>query len=169
MRSGWRIGVAGCVFSTSVLGWVPPASAGQVRRASLTPPDAAAAERARNGAARRLGNAECRRVFSDFRDLRGRTIERKLEEWAVNPVDYLRTMPFLDGSGEPLCHRSKVMLVSSPDVPRVVVCPAFARLQRDQPRVAESLVIHELLHTLGLGENPPTPAEITSRVEARCR
>jgi len=29
-------------------------------------------------------------------------------------------------------------------------------------------MIHEALHTLGLGENPPTSAEITERVLARC-
>ena len=61
------------------------------------------------------------------------------------------------------------MLVSTPNVPRVVVCPGFAGVQRSDPDFAESLVIHELLHTLGLGENPPTSAEITRRVEARCR
>jgi hypothetical protein len=31
------------------------------------------------------------------------------------------------------------------------------------------MVIHEMLHTLGLGENPPTTLEITERVRARCR
>jgi hypothetical protein len=143
--------------------------AGEARRASLTPRDAAAVERARQGAAGRLANAECRRVFSDFQDLHGRTIASKLAEWGLDPAAFLAAVPFRDGSGEPLCHSGKVMLVSSPDVPRVVVCPGFARLERDQPRVAEALVIHELLHTLGLGENPPTPAEITGRVEARCR
>jgi hypothetical protein len=30
-------------------------------------------------------------------------------------------------------------------------------------------VIHEALHTLGLGENPPTSTEITSRIAARCQ
>jgi hypothetical protein len=34
---------------------------------------------------------------------------------------------------------------------------------------AEFIVIHELLHTLGLGENPPTPQDITRRVKARCQ
>jgi len=31
------------------------------------------------------------------------------------------------------------------------------------------LVIHEVLHTLGLGENPPSSATITIRVQNRCR
>jgi hypothetical protein len=147
----------------------PWASAEAARRLPLTPRDAAAVERAREGAARRLRDAECRRVFADFQDGQGRTIATKLQQWTMDPAEYLGLLPFLDGSGEPVCRRSKVMLVSSPDVPRVIVCSGFARLQRDQPEVAESLLIHELLHTLGLGENPPSSAEITARVEARCR
>jgi hypothetical protein len=42
-------------------------------------------------------------------------------------------------------------------------------VQRGQPQSAASLVIREVLHTLGLHENPPSTAEITQRVEARCR
>ena len=54
---------------------------------------------------------------------------------------------------------------------RVFVCKTFAEVQLRQPGVAESMVIHEILHTLGLGETPgqPTSIEITQRVEARCR
>jgi hypothetical protein len=33
---------------------------------------------------------------------------------------------------------------------------------------AELLVIHELLHTLGLGENPPSSVDITRVVTSRC-
>jgi len=32
----------------------------------------------------------------------------------------------------------------------------------------EILLIHELLHALGLGENPPTSAHITDAVRIRC-
>jgi hypothetical protein len=32
----------------------------------------------------------------------------------------------------------------------------------------EILLIHEFLHTLGLGENPPTSDAITQRVAVRC-
>ena len=32
----------------------------------------------------------------------------------------------------------------------------------------EAVLIHELLHSLGLGENPPDSAAITDRVMARC-
>jgi hypothetical protein len=30
------------------------------------------------------------------------------------------------------------------------------------------MVIHEMLHSLGLGENPPSSREITKQVTARC-
>jgi hypothetical protein len=152
----------------AVVATVPPASAQGARRASLTPRDAAAVERAREGAARRLEDPGCRRVFSDFHDVHGQTIGSNLDKWEVGPAEYLRIVPFVDGSGEPLCHRGKVMLVATPNVPRVVVCPGFAGVQRSDPGFAESLVIHEVLHTLGLGENPPTSGEITRRVEMRC-
>jgi hypothetical protein len=82
-------------------------------------------------------------------------------------------VPFVDGSAQPGCRRSRVALSASPGVRRVFVCRAFADFQLRQPGVAESMVIHEILHTLGLGEAPqhgaPTSIEITQRVEARCR
>jgi len=75
----------------------------------------------------------------------------------------------VDGSSQALCRKTKTALVASPGVRRVFVCRTFAEVQLRQPGVAESMVIHEVLHTLGLGENPPTSIEITQRVEARCR
>jgi hypothetical protein len=33
----------------------------------------------------------------------------------------------------------------------------------------QMVVIHEVLHTLGLGENPPSSDQITRRVDLRCR
>ena len=45
----------------------------------------------------------------------------------------------------------------------------FARNQTQNPSLAEAMVIHEMLHTLGLGENPPSSLEINERVRARCR
>ncbi len=168
MRSRWTVRIGRCVLTAAVAAAAPATSSEGARRASLTKRDATAVERAREGAARRLEDAGCRRVFTDFHDAQGRTIEANLDKWERVPAEYLRILPFVDGFGESLCSRGKVMLVSTPNVPRVIVCPGFARMQREQPGVAESLVIHEVLHTLGLGENPPTSAEITQRVETRC-
>jgi hypothetical protein len=169
MHARWTVRIGRCVLTAAAVAAAPPTSAEGPRHVSLTKRDAAAVERAREGASRRLEDAECRRVFSDFHDAKGRTIEQNLEAWAVGPAEYLRLVAFVDGSGETLCRREDVKLVSIPNVPRVIVCPAFARVQRLQPGAAANMVIHEVLHTLGLGENPPTSAEITRQVEARCR
>jgi len=32
----------------------------------------------------------------------------------------------------------------------------------------QATIIHEMLHSLGLGENPPAPRYITDRVKQRC-
>ena len=51
----------------------------------------------------------------------------------------------------------------------VFVCGRdFARAWKKAPREIAATVIHEMLHSLGLGENPPTPREITYRVEKAC-
>ena len=100
---------------------------------------------------------------------KGRPLRENLEKWGVGPADYLEMVPFLDGSGQRLCRWGKVDLAAAPGVPRVFVCGPFAATQLREPRMAEALVIHEMLHTLGLGENPPTSAEITSRVMGRCQ
>jgi len=53
--------------------------------------------------------------------------------------------------------------------PRVFVCRSFVERQVGDPWTAENMVIHEMLHTLGLEENPPSSREITRRVNDRCR
>ena len=169
MRPGWTVRVGRCVLTLAVVGATPPTSAQGAQGVPLNRQDASAVARAREGAALRLEDAECQRVLSDFHDARGRSLEENLSQWAVGPAEYLRMVPFVDGSGEPRCHRKDVMLVCVPNVPRVKVCPAFAAVQRLRPADASIMVIHEVLHTLGLGEDPPTSGEITRQVEARCR
>jgi hypothetical protein len=139
------------------------------RRFALTGWDARAVDRARSGAIRRLRDSRCQRVLSDFRDARGRTIQENLEEWRMSAADYLLLIPFLDGSREPLCRDARNALVTVPGMQRVMVCSTFADFQLRKPHLAESIIIHEMLHTLGLGENPPRSTDITARVEARCR
>ena len=135
--------------------------------------DRARVDRARTGALKRLESDEGRKVFTDFTDAQGRSLQHNLEEWSPSPAEYIDLIPFVDGSSQALCRKTKTALVASPGVRRVFVCRTFADVQLRQPGVAESMVIHEILHTLGLGEAPrpgaPTSIEITQRVEARCR
>src|SRR5262245_21957480 len=138
--------------------------------------DAAALQRARAGAASRLREPECQKVLSDFTDPEGRTLLDNLETWRQHPSDYLQqTILFLDGSPLRRCRNGLVVFATSRGRRAVFVCPAvsspgsrFAGIQRRNPALAEAMVIHEMLHTLGLGENPPTTFEITDRVRARC-
>jgi len=148
------------------------ASANAAAPLALTGWDARAVDTARAGALKRLESEECRRVFTDFSDAQGRALLQNLEEWTVSPSEYVGLVPFLDGSSHARCRGTKTALVASPGVRRVYVCRAFADVQLRQPHVAESMVIHEILHTLGLGEAPqpgqPSSIEITQRVESRC-
>jgi hypothetical protein len=160
--------VARCLAVSTLAFSAGQAAAGPKTRA-LTAWDTGAVQRARSGAMRKLARTECQRLLVEFRDAKGRTLAENLEEWGLGPAAYVELVPFLDGARQPLCRKTETAFVSSPGVRRVYVCPAFAAFELRQPGVAESLLIHEILHTLGLGEDPPTPLEITQRVEARCR
>jgi hypothetical protein len=86
-------------------------------------------------------------------------------------------LPFFDGSSLEPCRRRSVIMTVKPGLARVFVCPAgvqelnsrLAGIEVESRALAEAMVIHEMLHTLGLGENPPTTFEITEQVRARCR
>src|SRR5574341_859395 len=84
----------------------------------LTAFDAGAVERARAGAVRRLESERCRKLFTDFTDAEGRTLQRNLEEWGASPAEYVGLIPFLDGSRHPLCRKASIALVASPGVRR---------------------------------------------------
>jgi hypothetical protein len=126
-------------------------------------------DRAREGAARKLEQPECQRLFEEFRDGEGRTLAQNLAKFERSPADYLRLIPFLDGASHSLCRGGNVFLFAGRGIPRVFVCQAFAKKQISDPFTAENIVIHEVLHTLGLGENPPSSQEITRRVNGRCQ
>jgi len=172
MSSKGRGSSGRAVLAASFLAAAATAGAGSLSL-KLTGFDSAAVDRARAGALRRLEDEGCRKVLTDFHDARGRTLQQNLDEWTSSPADYVRLVPFLDGTGQRFCRKANIALVTSPGVRRVFVCRAFVDVQLRQPGIAESMVIHEILHTLGLGESPqpgaPTSIEITQRVEARCR
>jgi hypothetical protein len=158
----------------------PASSAAGAKRAaaqkSLNPHDAASVERARSGASRKLGDPDCSAVLTDFKDRAGRTLAENLEPWGMSAAEYLRAIRFLDGISIPRCKRESVIMATAPGLPTVFVCPAgialnsrLAAIESRSPALAEAMVIHEMLHTLGLGENPPSSFEITERIRERCR
>jgi hypothetical protein len=122
------------------------------------------------GAARRLSDARCQSVLAEFKDAAGRTLAEKLEATGRTPQEYLGSLLFYDGSNERRCGVRGTLAVTAMPGSRVVfICgDAFLRAAFLDQQLAEVTIIHETLHTLGLGENPPTSREITSRVMSRC-
>ena len=139
------------------------------RGLELNPMHAAALDRAVAGAARRLDRADCRRVFDEFRDAAGAPLQDRLDALGIGPADYLSLVVFADGSARRTCRRDDVLAVTAPGSRVVYVCGrVFNEAAARQASRAEIAVIHEALHTLGLGENPPDSLEITRRVAERC-
>jgi len=121
------------------------------------------------GAAERLERESCQAVFSDFADTSGRPVREALERTGYTASNYLGQIFFYDGSRHRLCQTGRVIAVASPGSRVVQVCPeAFRNRYNRDSRYVEAILIHEALHTLGLGENPPTSFEITTRVISRC-
>jgi hypothetical protein len=131
---------------------------------------AAAVRSALDGAARRLERERCHGLFADFADAEGRSLQQNLEALGETGGSYMEKMLFYDAKGAGPCRRPKVLAFTEPGSRVVQVCgPAFQSAWRGERRLAEAVVIHETLHSLGLGENPPSTYEITARVLKLCQ
>ena len=178
--------VAGCVLSL-MLGGAAPAAAREAPGRNLTLPGSPdsilqidqgdrwvrlAVHTAIGGAFRRLGSPTCRQVFSDFTDANGRTLQDNLRATGRTAQDYLGALRYAGGAGHAPCRRAGILAFTSPGLRIVYVCAAFREkfltLRLRDRQELEIALLHEVLHTLGLGENPPTPAEITDQVRVRC-
>ncbi|HYB53768.1 MAG TPA: hypothetical protein VEG84_07870 [Thermoanaerobaculia bacterium] len=117
----------------------------------------------------KLADVRCRLIFSDFRDIKGRQIQSTLDTLGQTGQTYFRGLVFYDGYGRTACDSRETIAFTSPGSRAVFLCtPQFlAMAHRDQGLVAD-LLIHEELHSLGLGENPPSSKAITAGVVARC-
>ena len=119
----------------------------------------------------RLGRPACERVLTDFQGTEGRPLLDRLMASDMTAADYLVLQVwFIDGDETPQCrHDDDAVAFTEAGGHVVRICSArfMARLEQ-QPVAAEMIVIHEMLHTLGLGENPPSSREITAQVTKRC-
>jgi hypothetical protein len=129
----------------------------------------AAVEWALTGAAAWLANEECRGVLTEFRDEQGHPLAERLDAHRIDARGYLALILFRDGSGAKACADDLTFAVTTPLGRVVYVCGRnFERAWRASARRGQAIVIHEMLHTLGLGENPPPSDAITQRILARC-
>jgi hypothetical protein len=139
------------------------------RGLGLSPVHAAIVERALAGAARRLEDPGCREIFMEFHDGSGAPLQDRLDALGVSGQDYLSLVHFADGSTRRTCHRGDVAALTAPGSRVVYVCGRlFQEVAARSEARAEIVVLHEALHTLGLGENPPDSLTITRRVGERC-
>lgn len=120
-------------------------------------------------AARRLSGARCQALLADFTDGSGHTLDDNLRAIGQSLPDYLAFVLFYDGSTTDACKSERILAWTSPGSRAVHVCASqFSYWQRVNPGYTATIVIHETLHTLGLGERPPTSGEITAKVIERC-
>jgi len=141
---------------------------GEPRIRIVTRLEAAAVLAAVEGATRRLKKEECRLIFREFTDAAGRTLLANLEALGATPETYLNLVGFYEGNALRRCENPDILAVTSPGHRTIYMCPQFTQRQLRDPALAEIVILHEALHTLGLGENPPLSTVITDRVVARC-
>ena len=116
-----------------------------------------------------LARPECRVVLDQFRDRSGNRLSDNLKALGVDERTYLKQLVFRDGSTMRPCDRETTFMFTTPGSRVVFVCDQqMARIIFRQQTLVTTLVIHEALHTLGLGENPPRSDQITARVAAHC-
>jgi hypothetical protein len=115
-----------------------------------------------------LATPRCRSVLTQFADREGHALADRLDRLGVDVLTYLTIIVFDDGSRHPSCVAG-VIGFTRPDSRVVHLClNALERTWQQNPRYVVAIFIHELLHTLGLGENPPAPHDITRRVLQQC-
>ena len=128
-----------------------------------------AVSRATEGAAQRLATPGCRLVLNDFTNAAGQALEAAQAAAPMALSQQLATLRFIDARDSALCKAGPTVAFTVPGARVVHVCGRRFRERYDADRTSvEIIVIHEFLHTLGLGENPPTSQAITAQVTLRC-
>ena len=107
------------------------------------------------------------REIKEAHELRRRATAA-LREIFGRMTDRAPLVVFIDGSREAVCNKGGLAFtVPGSRVVRLCV-DELKRTWQQSPRHTAASFIHEMLHTLGLGENPPSSNEITQRVLAAC-
>lgn len=128
-----------------------------------------AVRRAVEGTAARLARPGCQDLFSDFTDEVGQPLSTTLAARGKSPTEAFGVLRFLDDGAAPQCRAGTTLAFTQTGSQLIRICgPQFREQFLQKRSTTEIIVIHEFLHTLGLGENPPTSRAITERVAARC-
>jgi len=120
---------------------------------------------ARQGARERLGRPKCQAVLTDFESVDGGRLDEVLRASGRTAQEQLDRMVLESGMGRHVCDRS---VLASTRVHSPVVSICLRRFMFLRSAHQEVILIHEMLHAIGLGENPPDSLAITKRVMERC-
>ena len=121
------------------------------------------------GASEWLGAPKCDALLSEFSDKQGRPLRDRLAELKMSLAEYLSVLIVEDGETHARCAEEGVLAFTVVGSRVIHVCGrAFARAAQRDAQQVRATMIHELLHSLGLGENPPSPGYITHRVQQLC-
>ena len=165
----WRRSLAAIIVCTCQLN--AAATSGGRTHCQLTDNEARFyVQHAIDGAMRRLEDAECQRVFTDFADRTGRSLRATLDGSGIDGASFLADLRFVEGGATDQClKREDLVAYTSPGFRVVFVCGQhFKGRFRNEAKAGEMIIIHETLHAIGLGENPPASADITAQVTRRC-
>ena len=136
------------------------------KRSGLSPASRFAIRRAHQA----LEDPACRQIFLDFRDAAGRPLQERLDSLGWSAQRYLESIRFDDSEEPPLCREGRTLAMTVPGGRVVYLCRSkFSNLIRREPSALWVAVLHEELHSLGLGENPPTSEDISRQVAERCQ
>jgi hypothetical protein len=121
------------------------------------------------GAAARLARPTCQDVLSDFADTAGHALGTALLASGRSPEEAFAALRFVDGHGALQCRNGTTLAFTQAGSRAIHICGRqFLKRSMRNRKTAEIILIHEFLHSLGLGENPPTSQEITEQVVVRC-
>jgi hypothetical protein len=132
------------------------------------PADVLPVRMALSSAAYKLSKPACQQILEDFQDGDGRPLRENLVSIGMDPAEYLVWLDYRDGADleSKRCESRGAAAVTRPRDRVVYVCGSNFRAQT--PGIRANTLIHEMLHTLGLRENPPSSGEINSQVRTRC-
>lgn len=99
----------------------------------------------------------------------GRNLWTRLLASGRSPADAFDALRFVDSHAAPQCRARTILAFTQTGSQVIHVCGGqFMKRSMRNRMTAEIIVIHEFLHTLGLGENPSTSQVITAQVARRC-
>jgi hypothetical protein len=104
-------------------------------------------------------------VLADFESVNGGRLDLVLRSTGRTAQEQLDLLVLESGLGRHGCSAGQLAFTRVGSRAVSICLRAFTLLP---PAKQEAVLIHEMLHSLGLGENPPESVAITGRVLKRC-